>query len=143
MHQIELKPSRLLGLLLAGMLALALIAVQLAALPGAVRWTLGIAAAGLSGWGWWRARGLETLRIDRDGQLQCRDREGAWREVEVLGDSLVSAVLIVLRYRTTAGQVRSLVLLPDSADSDALRRLRVTLRWAPRRRSDTAFPDAG
>ncbi len=143
MQQIELKPSRLLGLLLAGMLALALIALQLAALPEAVRWALAIAAIGLSGWGGWRARGLETLRIDGDGQLQCLDREGAWREVEVLGDSLVSPALIVLRYRTPAGQVRNLTLLPDSADADALRRLRVTLRWAPRRRSDTGFPDAG
>lgn len=143
MHRIELKPSRLLGLLLAGMVALALIALQLAALPGALRWALGIAAVGLSGWVWWRGRGPETLRIDGDGCLQCLDREGAWREVEVLGDSLVSPLLIVLRYRAPAGQVRSLTLLPDSADSDALRRLRVTLRWAPRRRSDTAFPDAG
>jgi len=65
-----------------------------------------------------------------------------WCDVEVLGDSFVSTGLIVLRYRM-AGKMRILTLLPDSADTDALRRLRVSLRWAPRTHSDTAFPDAG
>jgi len=51
--------------------------------------------------------------------------------------------LIVLRYRPAGVRVRTLTLLPDSADADALRRLRVSLRWAARTRSDTAFPDAG
>jgi toxin CptA len=41
MHEIELKPSRRLGLLLLGMATLALLAVGLAALPLAVQLTLG------------------------------------------------------------------------------------------------------
>lgn len=143
MREIELKPSRLLGLLLLGMAALALAAIRLAALPGAIQLTLGAAVIGLCVWGWRRTRFTEALRLAADGRLQCLDEQGAWREVEVLGDSFVSTVVIVLRYRTAGRRVRTLTLLPDSADADDLRRLRVSLRWTPRTRSDTASPDAG
>ncbi|PKO69913.1 MAG: hypothetical protein CVU23_06595, partial [Betaproteobacteria bacterium HGW-Betaproteobacteria-17] len=56
MREIELKPSRRLGLLLTGMLLLALAAVTLAALPGPLQLALGMAVAGLVGWGWRQAR---------------------------------------------------------------------------------------
>jgi len=143
MRDIELKPSRLLGLLLLGMVAVALAAIQYSALPGAAQLALGVAVIGLSGWGWWQTRYAVALRMTVDGRLQSRDDQGEWRDVEVLGDSLVSPALIVLRYRTSARHVRSLTLLTDSASPDTLRRLRVLLRWARHTRSDTASPDAG
>jgi toxin CptA len=143
MHEIELKPSRLLGLLLAAMLLLALAAVYWAALPRAVQLALAVGAAGLAGWAWHRASPTASLRIDPDGQLQCLDVTARWRDADVLGDSFVSTVLIVLRYRVPGQPVRSLALLPDSAEADALRRLRVSLRWSRRTRSDTVFPGAG
>ena len=142
MREIELKPSRRLGLLLLGMAALALLAVGLAALPVPVRLTLGGIVIGLVVWGARRARPGARLRVAAGGRLQCLDDALEWHDVEVLGDSFVSTGLIVLRYRM-AGKVRTLTLLPDSAEADALRRLRVSLRWAPRTRSDTAFPGAG
>ena len=140
MREIELKPSRRLGLLLVGMLLLALAAVMLAALPGPLQLTLGMAVAGLVGWGWRQARPLARLRIAADGRLQSLDDE--WCDAEILGDSFASTALIVLRYRM-AGKVRTLTLLPDSAAADDLRRLRVSLRWTRRTRSDRASPDAG
>lgn len=143
MREIELKPSRRLGLLLTGMLLLALAAVTLAALPGLLQLTLGMMVAGLGGWGWWRVLPMARLRIAVDGRLQCLDEQGEWREAEILGDSFVSTALVVLRYRTTGGQVRTLTLLSDSAATDDLRRLRVSLRWTRRTRSDTASPGAG
>jgi len=143
MREIELKPSRRLGLLLAAMAALALLAIGSAALPLAVQLSLGALVVGLVAWGGQRARpGTTRLRIAADGRLQCLDEAMEWRDAEVLGDSFVSTGLIVLRYRM-AGQARSLTLLPDSADADDLRCLRVALRWAHRTRSDTASPDAG
>jgi toxin CptA len=142
MREIELKPSRRLGLLLAGMLLLALAAVTLAALPGPLQLTLGMAVAGLVGWGWRQARPLARLRIAADGRLQCLDDAAEWCDAEILGDSFASTALIVLRYRM-AGKVRTLTLLPDSAAADDLRRLRVSLRWTRRTHSDTAFPGAG
>lgn len=143
MHEIVFKPSRLLGLLQLGGVVLAVSAILLADLPGAVQWALGITVCGWSAWAWWQSRSIETLRLTADGQVQCRDGQGEWREVEVLGDSFVSPVLMVLRYRTPAGQVRALTLLPDSAPADDLRRLRVSLRWARHTRSDTSFPGGG
>jgi len=142
MREIELKPSRRLGLLLLGMAVLALIAVGLAALPVLVRVTLGGIVIGLVVWGGWRARPGARLRVAAGGRLQCLDDALEWRDADVLGDSFVSTGLIVLRYRM-AGKVRTLTLLPDSAEAEDLRRLRVSLRWAPRTRSDTAFPGAG
>ncbi|MBU1395432.1 MAG: hypothetical protein KKE84_04720 [Gammaproteobacteria bacterium] len=143
MREIELKPSRRLGLLLTGMLLLALAAVSLAALPGSLQLTLGMTVAGLGGWGWRRARPMTRLRIAADGRLQCLDGTAEWRDAEILGDSFVSIALVVLRYRTTGGQARTLTLLSDSATTDDLRRLRVSLRWTRRTRSDTASPGAG
>ena len=143
MREIELKPSRLLGLLLAGMALLALIAICLAALPGSVQLALGVVVAGLSGWGWRRASQPARLRIAMDGSLQGLDEAAEWREVEVLGDSFVTTGLIVLRYRLGDQPARSLTLLPDSAPADDLRRLRVSLRWIRHTRSDTSSPHAG
>jgi len=142
MREIELKPSRRLGLLLLGMTALALVAVGLAALPVPVRLTLGVIVIGLAVWGERRSRPGAGLRVAADGRLQCLDDAMEWRDAEVLGDSFVSTGVIVLRHRL-AGKVRTLTLLPDSAEAEDLRRLRVSLRWAPRTRSDTAFPGAG
>jgi toxin CptA len=143
MHEIELKPSRRLGLLLAGMLLLALAAISLAALPGGLQWMLGLAAAGLGVRGWRGSTPIARLRIATDGRLQWRDDVAEWRDAEILGDSFVSTALIVMRLRTADRHVLTVVLLPDSADAESLRRLRVSLRWARRTRSDTASPDAG
>jgi toxin CptA len=143
MREIEVKPSRLMGLLLLGMAALALAAIQYSALPVAVQLALATTVLGASGWTWRKARYTEALRMTADGRLQTMDEQGEWRDVEVLGDSLVSPALIVLRYRTPARHVRSLTLLPDSTSADSSRRLRVLLRWARHTRSDTTSPDAG
>lgn len=143
MREIELKPSRGLGMLLLGVAVLALLAIALAALSWAIKLVLGLAVLGLSAWGWRRASPRARLRMAADGRLQGLDRQGNWLDAEVLGDSFVSTALIVLRYRMAGQPMRTLTLLPDSAAPDDLRRLRVSLRWATRTRSDTSFPDAG
>jgi len=143
MHEIVPIPSRLLGLLLLSMAALSMAAIYLADIPSLIQTLMGLVVIGLSIGGGRRARFAKALRMMADGTLQCQDGEGEWREVEVLGDSLVSPALIVLRYRFETQRVRTQVLLPDSADAEDLRRLRVSLRWARHTRSDTASPDAG
>lgn len=143
MREIELKSSQRLGWLQAGMTALALLAVGLAALPAGWQLALGAGVIGLAVGSSRRAPPLARLRIDVDGELQCQDAAGEWQALAVLGDSFVSPALIVLRYRDQAGAVRARTLLPDSAPTDDLRRLRVSLRWARRTRSDTTGPDAG
>ena len=143
MREIELKPSRRLGLLLLVMAALALVAIHLAAVSGAIQLALGAAVIGLGAWGGRRALPMASLRIAADGRLQWRDGTAEWHDAEVLGDSFVSTALIVLRYRTSGRHAGALTLLSDSADADDLRRLRVSLRWTRHTRSDTAFPGAG
>jgi toxin CptA len=143
MHEIELKSSRLLGLLRVGMALLALLAIYLANLPGGVQLVLGVVVASFSVWGWRHTSKLPRLRIAADGQLQGLGDADEWCDVEVQGDSFVSTGLIVLRYRFDGQALRNLTLLPDSASADALRRLRVSLRWIRRTRSDTSSPDAG
>src|SRR5512139_3662843 len=124
MREIELKPSRLLGLLLLGIALLTLLAIRVAALPAFIQFALGVAVVGLSMWSWRRSLPLASLRIAADGRLQCLDDTAEWCDAEVLGDSFVSTTMIVLRYRTAGRHVHTLTLLPDSADADALRRLR-------------------
>ena len=143
MREIELKPSRRLGWLQVGMAALALLAVGLAALPTGWKLALGAGVIGLVIGATRRAAPITRLRIGADGGLQCQDAAGEWQAMAVLGDSFVSPVLIVLRYRDGGGAVRACTLLPDSAAADALRRLRVSLRWARRTRSDITAPGAG
>lgn len=139
-REIELKPSRRLGLLLLGMVALTESAVFLADLPAAIAFALGGAAIGLGIWGWRRASPTSNLRLVADGRLQCLDGVDEWCDVEVLDDSFVSNVLIVLRYRAVDRRTHTLTLLPDSTNADDLRRLRVLLRWGRRTRLDTGFP---
>ena len=143
MHPIELKPSRLMGLLLGGLILLALGAIYLAVLPVVVQGLLGLAVVLIAARGWQRSRVPEVLRIAVDGGLQCRNEQGEWNEIEVLGDSLVTRYMIVLRYRVPGTRVQTRVLMSDSAMADDLRRLRVSLRWARHTRSDTAFRDTG
>ncbi len=125
------------------MAALALLAVGLAALPAGWKLALGAGVIGLAGWSARRTAPVTRLRIGADGELQCQDAAGEWRAMAVLGDSFVSPVLIVLRYRDGGGAVRTRTLLPDSAAADDLRRLRVSLRWARHTRSDTTALGAG
>ena len=72
MHEIELKSSRLLGLLRLGMALFALLAIYLANLPGGVQLVLGVVVVGFSAWGWRHTSTLPRLRIAADGRLQGR-----------------------------------------------------------------------
>lgn len=143
MHEMELKPSRRLGLWLAGLVLLACLAIARSALPLAGQLVLAVGAMAMGMWGWRRVSRLPPLRIGADGRLHSLDDAGEWREIEVQPDSFVSPALIVLRFRLGEGSIRALTLLPDSAPADDLRRLRVTLRWTRRTRSDTSSPGAG
>ena len=141
MQPIELKPSRLLGLLLGAMSVLALGAIYLAALPLAAQGVLVVSVAGALAHGWKRLQAPASLRIEAAGTLQCRDEQDEWTPLEVLGDTLVTRYLIVLRYRRPGTRAHTRVLMADSASADDLRRLRVSLLWARHTRSDTRSPD--
>ena len=143
MRELKLKPSRLLrlGLLVLGLLVC--VAIAQADVPVPLEWGLMMVVGGAVYWHMQRAAALPGLALAQDGKLQVRAGDGDWETARVLPDSLVSTRMIVLRYRDKANRTRTLVLLPDSASADDLRRLRASLRWARHTRSDTSSPDAG
>ncbi len=143
MRDLELKPSRRLGLWLAGLLTLTLAAIALADLPVWLRLALAAMVLGLGVRARRRAAALPALRIGADGGLQGLDDAGEWQALAVQDESFVSPALVVVRYRVGTGRMQALTLLPDSLPPDDWRRLRVSLRWIPRTRSDTSSPDAG
>jgi toxin CptA len=142
--EIELKPSRLLGLLVLTMGGLALLSIALASLPMAVKALLAVVALGGALWAFGNSRrALPRLQLGADGSLGIRARDEDWRPALDLPQRFVSPALCVLRLARTQRRYPSLVLLPDSGEPDDLRRIRVSLRWARRTRLDTASPDAG
>ena len=68
------------------------------------------------------------LELDAQGNLQWLCHDGTRQDAVVLPDSFVSARLTVLNVKI--GRKRKSVLLtPDRTEAEALRRLRVWLRW--------------
>lgn len=129
---LALRPSRALALALTLMAATALACawISLPALAFAP-----IAAGIVLAWGWhcaqalqWGAGAARALELGTQGGVRLEDGRGAWQEAEMLPDSYVSGWLIVMNM-TNGGRRRSLVLLPDAASAEDLRRLRVWLRW--------------
>lgn len=71
------------------------------------------------------------LRLMRDGSCQLRMASGRVVSGRLCRGWLVSPQLIVIRISCAGERLsRGLSLMPDSADSDALRRLRIFLRFA-------------
>jgi hypothetical protein len=139
---LEPRPSRFLligggiGHLLAG------VAVVVSNVPIWVKagFIAGIVLA-LIGFGWRygyrRGRGF-IARIELlDGRWRLETGDGAAYRAELIGGYAHPAI-VILNFRLENGRRRSLTLLPDSADPDALRRLRVWLRTS--RDADASDP---
>lgn len=133
---VPLRPSRLLGLVLAGASLGACGLILL--LPVAVWQQAVVVAAIVAGVGhafwrhvWLRApQSVNALEVNAKGELHCRTSAGDWQPARVLGSSTVTAWLVVLNLKFEGRWLaRHVVVLPDMADADALRRLRVWLRW--------------
>ncbi|BCM25397.1 hypothetical protein ZMTM_16560 [Methyloradius palustris] len=88
-------------------------------------------ALGLLPWSW------VALEIDSQHQFQLTAKNGVQHTVTVLPESLVASYLIVLQLKVEQPFLRkSLILLPDNANPDDLRRLRVWLKWASHKSND-------
>lgn len=134
---IALHPSLLLGCALFAAHAGALFAALLIELPIWARAGLVVAIGGSLSWSLARHAALSAptactgLMVANDGRCELRLRSGATIEGVVdRAGSTVSVPLTVLRFRPDAGgRTTSVVLAPDSAERDALRALRVLLRF--------------
>jgi hypothetical protein len=128
---VALRPSRL-GAIAAGVVhVLAAVAALDAPSPWLAAGLLVVVA--LSAWsatrGWLRRAGSRTVRaFARDGAGRWWVEAGADPvEAELAAPPVVTGPLVALALRA-GGACWNLVLLPDSADPDALRRLRAVLR---------------
>jgi toxin CptA len=136
MLDLQLQPSRTLGMLLAAahLLSLLLIWVMPLILTMQLATSLLLAASFLFHL---RRDGrlaapnsITRLRFSADCLCVYQTRDGAWHEATVLGSSLVSPWLSVLNLKPDGRRMpRHAVIFPDSADAEGRRKLRVLLRW--------------
>src|SRR6267143_1856295 len=75
------------------------------------------------------SRAVLSLELREDGRASWRDRNGQWHEGRLGNEHFVSTAFVVLRADETARGRKWLVLMGDSARPEAVRRLRVWLRW--------------
>jgi hypothetical protein len=137
---VELYPSR--RLLIGGGLShlLAGVAVVLADIPWWIKVSV-VVGIGLSlvwfglCYGYASGRGF-IARIEwLDGRWRLETSDGRVQRGQLIG-GYAHPQIILLNFRLDSGGRRALTLLPDSADPDALRRLRVWLRT----QRDQQFP---
>ena len=78
-------------------------------------------------------RGMERQRafvLDEEGNFGVCDRAGGWRLGGTRAGSVVLPWVTIVRWRPEGARLdRALLLLPGTADPNALRRARVLLRW--------------
>jgi toxin CptA len=133
--EVELRPSRRVAAFLSLTHAAALAAAASLALGPELRAAL--AATVLTGYIVSFRRlvlgigpgALRRVRWTADGRWQVRDGAGHEHEATLVGRPVVSDWLTVLRLRGADGRERPLLLCADSADAEALRKLRVRLRF--------------
>lgn len=77
--------------------------------------------------GWWNPHGVKRIEVDGLGRMRWH-LGSVETEVVLRDDSFVSPLFVIVNVMA-AGRRRSCLLLPDSADQDALRQLRVYLLW--------------
>lgn len=81
--------------------------------------------------GWLAAQNsIHCLHFDPNCHCSFQTRNGSRFEAKLLGSSLVTPWLTVLNLKPETSPIaRHAVILPDSADDETFRRLRVLLRW--------------
>ncbi|AHF69220.1 MULTISPECIES: protein YgfX [Pseudomonas] len=133
-------------LLLVGYLSvqlLALIALYWLDIPG---WASALGALFCLAHGFWvipgsillaRRSAVTALRRDRKG-WQVWSEQGSWQPVQLCRDSLALPWIVILRFRPVkegrAGRcIKSICIPRDALTPDTHRRLRVRLKFSPRR----------
>lgn len=80
----------------------------------------------------WRIRSssIVELQCEREGGVLVKTRSGKEWEARVLGSSFVASYLTIVLLKPTASRrVRAVLILPDAAEPELFRQLRVWLKW--------------
>ncbi len=77
------------------------------------------------------ARSIVLLVWDRRGQRRLVQRDGRMFDVRLEHGAYAHPKLLVLPFRTDSGRRVPVLVAPDMADAEALRRLRMRLRCGP------------
>lgn len=76
-------------------------------------------------------RAVRRFQVQRDGAIEVETASGARLEGRLRPGSFVAPWLVIVRWRRPGALRDSTILvLPDMAPAEALRRLRVLLRWS-------------
>jgi hypothetical protein len=99
-------------------------------LPEHIRVALYLAVIAEAGLSIRRLQGPVGLCLDERGGLSVQFRDGRRQPGSVRPGSFVSPWLTIVRWRPAGARFdRTLVLWPDMLPADAMRRVRVILRW--------------
>jgi toxin CptA len=94
-------------------------------LPGAA-WVIALALHS-----WRTFASSAALRLDCAGAIALRGRSGEWRNGTVRDGCFVAPWLTIVRWRPDgARHDRTVVILPDMLPAEAMRKIRVILKWA-------------
>ena len=130
-----IHPSPLGALLVGTVHAVAACAalVALAAVP-ALLCVIGVALSAIVHVGrtlqWWRSA-IHELTVRPNGTAAWRDGAGTWHEAREVTGGVLAPWLLAVGLKEDGRRLQPLLLLPDALDGDALRELRVWLRWRP------------
>ena len=136
---LQRQPSRWLGMLVILLNVLGCVALYRSALSALPALSAAMLLWVYCLWIWPRqvslrhADSVTGLRYDSEGWHVLR-RDGTERDARLLADTYVSALLTVVRLRQPGRWLPVSVILPaDAAAEDALRRLRLRLRFSRQR----------
>lgn len=131
--RLQLGPSRALAAIVATGHLLALAAAAIGLPPAAA--AVVAAGLGLSVFHHLRlathrsALAVAGLEFSAAGRFAVADPAGTWLPAEVRRAAVPAGWLAVVAARDAHGRSRSAVILPDAAEPEAFRRLRVWLKW--------------
>lgn len=131
--RLSLRRSRYEFILLVGLHMAAMPAPWLAALPAWLKVVIDLALLGSAVFYLrrWRAMPYEGLRLLPDGSWALA-KGSEEIDAEQMPGGYLSPYLIVLPLRPAGQRTVRLVLWPDSAPADDIRRMRVWLKWGVR-----------
>lgn len=124
----EYRPSRLVGRILGGMVALAGMAILLCGWPWTLKVALWLVCGMACAWELrrWRYPVVHAAGWGADGSWSLRSASAEDAVAEMAGFRVIGA-FIVLRLRQVGRGHVTLLLAPDNSDADLRRRLRIRL----------------